>query len=134
MGVIARNNRIITLFCHPSHHLTTKCIALAKASKAEEVQVIEIDKLKVTGTVWAEIADLLGVSIQELISKNHPSFLKHHSNSIELDNVDAIKILQNYPEVLAYPIAVRADKAVQAKNSTDIMKLHYPDSKDAKLP
>lgn len=134
MGVIARNNRQITLFCHPTHQLTTKCIAVAKASKAEDVQIIDIDKQKVTGTEWAELADLLNVSINQLIAKEHPNYLEIYKKETDLSDEDAIKLLQHHPEILAYPIAIRGDKAVQAKNSTDILKLHESDSKDAKLP
>ena len=133
MGVIAKNERLITIYCHPEHHLTTKCIAVAKASKAD-VQVIEIDKTKIAGTEWAEIAQLLDSTIDDLIAKNHPEFLKTYKQNALLDDKDAIKLLQHEPQVLAFPIAIRGDKAIQAKNSTDIMKLHKPDSKDAKLP
>ena len=133
MGVIARSNKLITIYCHPEHQLTTKCIAVAKASKAE-VQIIEIDKTKVTGTEWTELADLLNLKIEDLIAKNHPEFLKIYNNNVTLDTEDAIKLLQHEPQVLAFPIAIRGDKAIQAKNSTDIMALHKPDSKDAKLP
>lgn len=133
MGVIARNDNLITIYCHPEHHLTTKCIAVAKASKAE-VQVVETDKTKVTGTEWAEIASLLNKNVDDLIAKSHPEFLKKHESEAILEENDAIKLLQHEPEILAFPIAIRGDKAIQAKNSTDLMKLHKPDSKDAKLP
>lgn len=133
MGVIAKNEKQITLFSHPDHHLTTKCIAVAKSSKAE-VQVVDLAKTKLTGTVWKELAKMLDAKVEDLISKNHPVFLDKFDENAVLDEEDAMKLLQNEPKILAYPIGVRGEKAIQAKNSTDMMKLHKPDSKDAKLP
>ncbi|GGE44707.1 arsenate reductase family protein [Psychroflexus planctonicus] len=133
MGVIAKNEKQITLFSHPDHHLTTKCIAVAKSSKAE-VQVVDLAKTKLTGTAWKELAKMLDAKVEDLISKNHPVFLEKFDKDAVLDEEDAMKLLQNEPEILAYPIGVRGEKAIQAKNSTDMMKLHKPDSKDAKLP
>lgn len=133
MGIIAKSENLITLYCHPNHHLTTKCVAVAKASKAE-VQIVEIDKTKVTGTEWAEIAAVLGIKVEDLIAKNHPAFLNRHEANVSLNDDDAIKLLQKEPEILAYPIGIRGKKVIQAKNSNDLLKLHKPDSKDAKLP
>lgn len=133
MSVIATNEHQITLFCHSQHHLTTKCIAVAEASKAE-LQVIEIDKTKVTATEWTELADKLNLSLDDLLVKNHPDFEDKFNSNSSLSEEDAIKLLQNNPELLVYPIALRGGKAVLAKNSTAILQLHKPDSKDAKLP
>jgi len=133
MGVIAKNERLITLYTYPNHHLSSKCIAIAKASGAE-INIIDIEKNKITGTIWSELASMLGLKIADLIAKNHPTFLEKYPKENSLEENDTIKLLQNSPQVLAYPIAVRGNRAVQAKNSTDILKLHKPDSKDAKLP
>lgn len=133
MGVIAKNDRLITIFSYPNHHLTTKCVAVAKSSKAE-VQVVDINKTKITGTVWKELAAMLDLKVDDLISKNHPVFLEKFDEGVVLGEEDAMKLLQHEPEILAYPIGVRGEKAVQAKNSSDMMKLQKPDSKDAKLP
>lgn len=133
MGIIAKNDRLITLYSHSKHDLTTKCIAVAKSSKAE-IQVINIDKTKISGTLWKELAKMLDLKVEDLISKNHPVFLEKFDKDVVLGEEDAMKLLQHEPEILAYPIGVRGEKAVQAKNSSDMMKLQKPDSKDAKLP
>ena len=133
MGVIAKNERQITIYSHPEHHLTTKCIAVAKSSKAE-VQVVDLKTTKLTGTVWTELAKMLDVKVEDLISKNHPVFLEKFDEGAVLGEEDAIKLLQHEPNILAYPIGIRGERAIQAKNSSDMMKLQKPDSKDAKLP
>jgi arsenate reductase-like glutaredoxin family protein len=133
MGVIAKSEKLITLYSHPSHHLTTKCLAVAKASKAN-VEFVDIEKTKLTGTVWKELAEMLGVKVDDIIAKNHPAFLDKYGKDVSLTEESAIKFLQHDSIVLAHPIAVRGEKAIQATNSNDIMKLHKPDSKDAKLP
>ncbi|MGM0636418.1 MAG: arsenate reductase family protein [Bacteroidota bacterium] len=133
MGVIARNKHQITLYFHPDSQLGTKSLAVAKSSNAK-VHTVDLSKTKLTGTEWAELADLLNKNIQELIEKEHPAYTDKYEKNVDLDKDSAIKILQNSPEVMSFPIAVRGEKAVQATNSTSLLSLQDSDSKDAPLP
>lgn len=122
MGVIATNRNLITIYTLSHHQLLKKCLAIAKTHNTE-IQLIEIDKTKITGTEWAELANMLGTSISDFVQKDDVKRNLNSSNDITFDDEDAVKLLQNYPESLKHPIALRNDKAVLIKSENDILKL-----------
>lgn len=127
MGVIAENERQINFYYYPDHKLSKESLAYAESAKADILK-INLKKTKLTGTEWKELAEKLDKSVEDLIEKEHPVFREKFGKDAKLSEEDAIKILQNQPEVLVYPIAIRGDKAVQARIYSDILKLHKPDT------
>ena len=126
MSIISTNDRQITFIFDPSTKLGRECQAYALSSEAK---ILAIDL-----TEWVEIAERIGKTVPELIAKDHPAFTNLYGEGIELDNTDALKVLNKNPETLVYPIAIRGDKAVMAHTFSDILKLIKPDSSDVKIP
>lgn len=133
MSIISTNDRQITFIFDPSTKLGRECQAYAVSSEAK-ILAIDLTKTKIADTEWVEIAERIGKTVPELIAKDHPAFTNLYGEGIELDNTDALKVLNKNPETLVYPIAIRGDKAVMAHTFSDILKLIKPDSSDAKIP
>jgi len=127
------DKKLIQIYCNPKDFHSEKCIAMAKASKAK-LQIIDIAKDVPTGTDWKWLAELLNVEVSDLLNTNHIKYMEVYGSNAQIDENGAIKILQNSPEVLYYPIAVRGKRAIQAKSETDIMKLHNSDTGEVPIP
>ncbi len=69
MGVIATNNRELNLYYNADSSIGMQTLAFVQASK-KKVLAVDLSKTKVTGTQWAELADLLGIPIKDLINQN----------------------------------------------------------------
>lgn len=133
MSAANNSNRQITLYFNPESKLGKQALADAQASKAK-VLAINIMSSSVSGTKWAKLANDMGVKVFDLINTKHPVFKNIYGNKeVELSTNDALKILENHPEVLVYPIAERGDRCILFKQSTDMRKLKEPDSKGTNL-
>lgn len=134
MGVLARSDREIILFYDSLSELGKKCRAQAE-SAGVHVKIIDLLNEKVTGTEWAKIAELLGKDVQELINQDHPIFKElYGDDKVELNENGAITILEKHPETLVFPIAIRGNRAIQAKGSSSIAKLIDPDGGNIPQP
>ncbi|TRZ45269.1 arsenate reductase family protein [Robertkochia solimangrovi] len=133
MGIIATNDRQITLIYDSSTKLGRECQAYA-ASSDKRLLTIDINKTKIASTEWAEIAQKLGLSVPELIATKHPAFTNIYGVDVDIDEESAFKILEKHPETVVYPIAIRGDRAIMAHIFTDILKLVDPDSGEVPIP
>jgi len=131
--MISKNNNQINLYYHPEHRLAKKCIAIANANKAK-VLAIDISKTRVSQTDWSEIARLLDVSVIELLDLEHEYIISKFGKTPDVDEFSALKIIQNNPEVIHSPIALRKDKVVVADTARDILKLQDPDTGEIRIP
>lgn len=121
MGVIATNNRELNLYYNANSSIGMQTLAFVQASK-KKVLAVDLSKTKVTGTQWAELADLLGISIKDLINTEHPDFIKLYGKDNDLEGDDDwIKVLQKNPSVVTQPILVNGNKAMQVNTPSDIM-------------
>lgn len=128
MSAIPENDRQITIYYDSKSSLGRKCYAAAESSGAR-VKSIDLTTTKVTGTDWVELADMLNVKVLDLIDQGHPIFIDlYGEDKVDLDTNDAIKILEKHPETLVFPIVIRGNRAIQAKNSGELHKLVDPDS------
>ena len=121
MGVIATNNRELNLYYNANSSIGMQTLAFVQASK-KKVLAVDLSKTKVTGTQWAELADLLGISIKDLINTEHPDFIKLYGKDNDLEGDDDwIKVLQKNPSVVTQPILVNGNKAMQVNTPSDVM-------------
>ncbi|MCR9181585.1 MAG: hypothetical protein NXH73_01550 [Flavobacteriaceae bacterium] len=127
MGVLSENERQLNFYYYPEHKISKEALAYAESSDAK-LNAINIKKTKVTGTQWVELAEMLEVKVTDFLEKDHPDFKKKFDKNAELGTEDAVKILQNHPELLVFPIATRGKKAVYVKMMTDVLKLTKPDA------
>ena len=87
------------------------------------VIAIDIIKAKLTDSQWEHFSEKLGVDVEHLIDKNAFSFELNPSSNLGLDQTDWIKILNDKPEVVSYPIAIIGNHYFQLKNLHDVEKL-----------
>lgn len=121
MGVIATNKRELNLYYNANSSIGMQTLAFVQASK-KKVLAVDLSKTKVTGTQWAELADLLGISIKDLINTEHPDFIKLYGKDNDLEGDDDwIKVLQKNPSVVTQPILVNGNKAMQVNTPSDVM-------------
>lgn len=134
MTVTAKNDRELTLYYDSQSELGKKCRVVAESSGAQ-VLTVDLSRTKLTGTEWAELAGMLEVGIIDLIDQEHPIFKELYGDEkVDVDENDALKILENNPETLVFPIAIRGNRAIQAKNASAVSKLADPDSSGVAQP
>lgn len=122
MGVISENNRKITLYYNAKATIGKQTFAYVSVSK-KEILAIDISKTKVTGTQWLQLAEKLNVTMADLVETAHPDFVKHYgSEAVDFNDEDWIKIIQQHPEVVQYPIVINGETYVQIKNPSDFVK------------
>lgn len=127
MGVLSENERQLNFYYYPGHKLSKEALAYAQSSDAK-LNAVNIEKTKLTGTQWVELAEMLQVKVTDFLEKDHPAFKEKFDKEIEVGTEDAVKILQNNPELLVYPIATRGKKAIYVKMMTDILQLTKTDT------
>ncbi len=134
MSVLAKNHRQLTVYYDSKSELGKKVRAHAESSK---LKVLPVDLLQsnLTGTEWAEVAELLGVTVDQLIDQDHPIFKEIYGEKhVELDENDAIKVLEKNPETLVFPIGIRGNRAIQVKQSNDLKSLFDSDTGEIPQP
>lgn len=134
MTVLAKNDRQLIVYYDSKSDLGRKVRAHAESSN---LKVLPIDLLEsnLTGTEWAEIAEMLGVTVDQLIDQDHPIFKEMYGDDqVELDENDAMKILAKHPETLVFPIGIRGERAVQVKQSNDLKALFDTDTGEIPQP
>jgi arsenate reductase-like glutaredoxin family protein len=127
MGVISTDNNEIKLYYHSDNSLGKQTNAYVESSD-KKILTIDISQTKVTGTQWIEIARNLGVTVDQLINKEHPDFSQNYNDDADMNEDDWLKVLDKMPIVLTYPIAIIGKKFVQLKGPADFVKYMEPDS------
>jgi arsenate reductase len=121
MGEIATSNSQITLFYNAKSDRAKQTLAYAKA-EGLPIQEIDILKTELTGTQIVELAERLHLKVKDLVNQNHPSYesrFEHHDFSTN----DWIKMIQNNPEIMKQPIALRGEITILVETPTDIIKI-----------
>lgn len=121
MGEIATSKSQITLYYNSNSGRAKQTIAYAKA-EGLPIQKIDILRMRITGTQIVELVDKLHIKVADLISQEHPSYtsqFEHHNFSTD----DWIKMIQNNPEIMKQPTALRGDTIILVKTPTDIINI-----------
>jgi len=121
MGEIATSDRQITLFYNSKSVRAKQTLAYAKA-EGLPIQEIDVLQTPVTGTQIMEIADRLGIKVSELVNQNHPTYSKKF-NKADLSSDDWIKMIQNNPDIMKQPIAIRGNITILVETPSDIIKI-----------
>jgi arsenate reductase-like glutaredoxin family protein len=128
MGMISTDKNMIKLYYSSESSIGEQTYSYLNAS-FKDILAIDVTKTKVTGSQWKDISEHLGINISDLIEKNRSEFTKLYEDTTTLDDNGWIKILDNSPEVLVYPIVIIGDNYFQIKNPSDIEKKLAPNSK-----
>lgn len=109
MGVLAISDKELIYIYSEESDIGKKMLAYAQSSD-NPVRAINIEKEKISDTIWLEIADILDKPLYELFSA-------HYAKKIGIDNLsnynneDLIKIINKNPFLLQHPIAINGQKA-----------------------
>lgn len=131
--MISKREDQINLYYHPDHRMSKQCIAIANANKAK-VFAVNTAETRISQTDWSEMARLLDISVVDLVDLEHEVILSKFGKTPDLDEFGALKIIQNNPEVVKAPIAIRNKKIVVANTSREILKLQNPDTGEIRIP
>ena len=128
MGTIAKHKNQIRLYYSSENSLGQQLDAYVSSSEKKMLS-IDISKTEVTGTQWTEIAEGLGIEVSELIGTDHPDFKKKYGEDhINLKTNDWLKILENNPQLLKYPIALNGKDYIRLESSAAFKKFMEDDS------
>ena len=122
MSTIAKDDRQLTLYYHSESSLGKQALAYLNASD-RDINPIDISKTKVTGTQWVDIAKNLNMPLSELIDQDHPDFESNYDSPNNLSTDDWIKVIQNSPIALRYPILINGQKYNIIETPSEISKL-----------
>ncbi len=128
MGMISTDNRKITIYYHSENSIGKQTYAYVNAS-SKKLHAVDISKTKVTGTQWAELATKLGKNISDLIDKEDSSFKETYGeNPAVMEQHDWLKILENKPKLLKYPIVIDGENYLQIKSAAEFKQHLEADS------
>ena len=115
------HKREILIYYNPESASDRRTVAHAQ-SMSTHVRSYSYGKSPSTSTSWIQILHSLDVPPKELLNKAHP-YYQQHIRGREFSDEDWIKVIQNNPELLKSPIAVRGKKAIVCRTPTDIYRL-----------
>ena len=75
-----------------------------------------------TGTQITELAKRLGLSINEMINQDHYKYRRKFTTQC-FTSEDWITVIQNHPEIMKQPIALRGNKTLLVETPTDILRI-----------
>ncbi len=120
-GVISTSERQITIFYHTGSERAKQTLVYAR-THGLVVEEIDVSKTPLTGTQIAELANRLGVEIKDLINHEHNKYTGKF-NFKDFTCEDWITMIQNHPEIMKQPIALRGNKTILVETPTDILKI-----------
>ncbi|BAO56332.1 arsenate reductase family protein [Nonlabens marinus] len=130
---IATDEREIVLLYNSDIKNHREIFAYAQSADVK-LNALDITKEKITGTLWSEIANLLGREVKDLLHMDHSTFVQKHGDNVTLDNDGAIKLLQHEPELFIFPIAIKGKRAIEAHLYGDITELFGNDTSKIHIP
>ncbi len=130
---IATDEREIVLLYNSDIKNHREIFAYAQSADIK-LNALDITKEKITGTLWSEVAGMLGHEVKDLVHTDHSTFIQKHGENVTLDNDGAIKLLQHEPELFIFPIAIKGKKALEAHLYGDITQLFGSDTSKVDIP
>ncbi|MDY0780127.1 hypothetical protein [Tenacibaculum sp. IB213877] len=119
MSVLAKDNRQLLYIYSCESSFGKEMLAYAQ-SIDKRIQTIDICNENISQTVWLEIADMIGVSLGELFSPEHPNS-PNVGKAEDFLVSDWLKIIKHNPGLLQRPIAINCNKAISIKEKSDMM-------------
>lgn len=115
------HKREILIYYNPESSSDRKTVAHAQSVVAH-IRSYSYSNSPSSSTSWMQILHSLDIDPKELLNKAHP-YYQENIRGREFNDESWIKILQNNPEIIKSPIAVRGKKAIVCNTPTDIYKL-----------
>ncbi|XLS30567.1 arsenate reductase family protein [Flavobacteriaceae bacterium M23B6Z8] len=134
MSIIAKDKNTITLIYNSETSLGKQTYPYVK-SMDKPTRFIDISKDNVTGTQWAEVAQMIGIEVKDLINTSHADFKKQfEADGAKLETHDWIKVLDKNPSLLRCPILIKGDEFFLIETPSEVTHLIDPDSPGIGIP
>lgn len=111
----------MTIYYNPRTSGGRKALAYVQQTQ-HSILALDITKTSPTPTQWLNIAGKLKINIQDLVSKDHPWFLKKYKKT-KLEKEDWLKIIKQNPEVVIQPIVLKGQDIFLIKTPSCMFKL-----------
>lgn len=125
MGILATHDRELIYIYSDQSNLGKELLAYAHSSN-KALRTINIEKEKISDTIWLEIADLVDKPLSELFS---PELAEKHGikHISDYGTNDLLKIVNKNPSLLQHPIAINGKKAISIKGRNDFFEFYKKD-------
>ncbi len=120
-GVISTSDGQITLFYNSRSQRGKQTLAYAK-THGLPLERIDILRTPLTGTQITELANRLGIRIEEMVNQEHYKYRRKFTAQCFTPE-DWITVIQNHPEIMKQPIALRGNRTIFVKTPTDIIQI-----------
>ena len=120
-GVISTSERQITIFYNSESDKGKQTLAYAR-THGLAIEEIDLSLTPLTGTQIAELANRLGIEIEDLINQEHYKYRKKFTFQ-NFSCEDWITMIQNHPEIMKQPIALKGHKTILVEKPTDILNI-----------
>lgn len=120
-GVISTSDGQITLFYNSRSQRGKQTLAYAQ-THGLPIEEVDILMTPLTGTQITELADRLGISIKEMVNQEHYKYRRKFTVQC-FSSEDWITVIQNHPEIMKQPIALRGNKTILVETPTDIIRI-----------
>lgn len=127
MTALNNDDKLLILFYNSDVKNHKEIYAYAQSAETD-THAVDISKTKVTGTVWAEVAELLHISVTDLIDTSHSVYENRYGKGKSLNADDTIKTLQADAEMLVFPIVIKGDTAKIVKTYAEVMSFYESDT------
>lgn len=115
------HSRELLIYYNPQSSSDRKTVAHAQGT-GQKVITYEHAKTRSTTTIWKGILQALGKHPKEIMNKAHP-YYQAHIRGKEYDMHGWLNILQNNPDLIRHPIAMKGRKAIMCETPTDVYKI-----------
>lgn len=120
-GVISTSDGQITLFYNSRSLRGKQTLAYAR-THGLPLEKIDILKTPLTGTQITELADRLGLPVKEMVNQEHYKYRRKFTLQC-FTSEDWITVIQNHPEIMKQPIALRGNRTILVETPTDIIRI-----------
>ncbi|MBK6623135.1 MAG: hypothetical protein IPH04_05375 [Saprospirales bacterium] len=121
MKAFARSSHQITVFFDPESSRCGKVLAVIRA-QGLPVQDVDIVNNPLTEEQLFELANMLNLTISELVNRDHPVFMKRFGD-LDLDDPDWAKLIHKNPEIMKTPIVIHGDKAFLISSPNEVLRV-----------
>jgi arsenate reductase len=118
--IFANTTKEITLIYNSDEQIGKQILAYAQIENLP-IHNIDLLHMKLTTTIWAELASRMGINVRDLVNTDDASFMQKFGQMDELSDDDWLKLLVQNPSVLKAPIVMKGDKIAMMTNPQEML-------------
>ncbi|MFC4096723.1 arsenate reductase family protein [Euzebyella saccharophila] len=126
MSVISTDENLLTLVYSSKSHLGKQVLGYVQGV-GDDLRSIDIAETKLGHAMWVTLADGVGKDLGELFSLENTETLDIE-NSDSFDTDDWLKLIDNNPELLQNPIAIKGKTFKQVTSRSEVLQFFGVDS------